>query len=116
MFKRPQAGYYESLMAPVKRPMDTGPRRKARPSGQAGSLRRYLVNIDSISTSQLFTDCVIVGAGIAGLRAAIEAADHRNVIVVCKASLEDSNTWKAQGGIASVLDADDRSSRTSPTP
>ncbi len=72
-----------------------------------GEPRRHLVNIDSISTSQLFTDCVIVGAGVAGLRAALEAADHRSVIVVCKASLEDSNTWKAQGGIASVLRPDD---------
>ncbi len=72
-----------------------------------GEPRRHLVNIDSISTSQLFVDCVIVGAGVAGLRAALEAADHRNVIVVCKASLEDSNTWKAQGGIASVLRQDD---------
>jgi L-aspartate oxidase len=72
-----------------------------------GEPRRHLVNIDSISTSQLFTDCVIVGAGVAGLRAALEAADHRNVIVVCKGSLEDSNTWKAQGGIASVLRPDD---------
>ncbi|MBN1509844.1 MAG: L-aspartate oxidase [Sedimentisphaerales bacterium] len=72
-----------------------------------GEPRRYLVNIDSISTNQLFTDCVIVGAGIAGLRAAIEASDHRNVIVVCKGGLEDSNTWKAQGGIASVLRKDD---------
>jgi len=72
-----------------------------------GEPRRHLVNIDSISTSQLFADCVIVGAGVAGLRAALEAADHRNVIVVCKAGLEDSNTWKAQGGIASVLRPDD---------
>ena len=72
-----------------------------------GQPRRYLVNIDSISTNQLFADCVIVGAGIAGLRAALEAADHRNVIIVCKAGIEDSNTWKAQGGIASVLREDD---------
>ncbi len=69
--------------------------------------RRYLVNIDSISTHQLFTDCLVVGAGIAGLRAAIEAAGHRNVIVVCKGTLKDSNTFKAQGGIASVLDKTD---------
>jgi len=88
--------------------MDTGPRRKARPSGQAGSLRRYLVNIDSTTTAQLFTDCVVVGAGVAGLRAAIEVAGQRNVILLCKGSLEESNTWNAQGGIASVLDADDR--------
>ncbi|MHC4221964.1 MAG: L-aspartate oxidase, partial [Planctomycetota bacterium] len=69
--------------------------------------RRYLVNIDSISTHQLFTDCLVIGAGIAGLRAAIEAADHRNVIIVCKAALRDSNTFKAQGGIASALDKTD---------
>ncbi|MHC4463478.1 MAG: L-aspartate oxidase [Planctomycetota bacterium] len=69
--------------------------------------RRYLVNIDSISTHQLFTDCVIIGAGIAGLRAAIEAAGHCKVIIVCKGALEDSNTWKAQGGIASVLNKTD---------
>jgi L-aspartate oxidase len=74
---------------------------------QFGEPRRHLVNIDSISTSQLFADCVIVGAGVAGLRAALEAADHRNIIVVCKGGLEDSNTWKAQGGIASVLRPDD---------
>lgn len=72
-----------------------------------GEPRRYLVNIDSVAANQLFVDCVIVGAGIAGLRAAIEAADYRNVIMVCKAGLEDSNTWNAQGGIASVLREDD---------
>jgi len=69
--------------------------------------KRYLINIDSSSTHQLFTDCLVVGAGIAGLRAAIEAAENSNVIVVCKGSLEDSNTWKAQGGIASVLEKED---------
>jgi len=69
--------------------------------------RRYLVNIDSRGTHQLFTDCLVVGAGIAGLRAAIEAGQHCSVILVCKGSLQDSNTWKAQGGIASVLRDDD---------
>jgi len=70
-------------------------------------LKRYLVNIDSNSTRQLFADCLVVGAGIAGLRAAIEAAEHCSVIIVCKDTLENSNTWKAQGGIASVLDKTD---------
>ncbi|MCX5634635.1 MAG: L-aspartate oxidase [Planctomycetota bacterium] len=69
--------------------------------------RRYLVDIDSISTQQLFTDCLVIGAGVAGLRAAIEAAQSRNVIIVCKATLQDSNTWMAQGGIASVVGKDD---------
>ncbi|MBA7716373.1 hypothetical protein ES703_125444 [subsurface metagenome] len=69
--------------------------------------RRYLVNIDSTTTHQLFTNCLVIGAGIAGLRAAIEVAERCNVIIVCKNSLQDSNTWKAQGGIASVLDETD---------
>ncbi len=69
--------------------------------------RRYLINIDSVSAQQLFTDCLVIGSGIAGLRAAIEAADHCKVTIVCKARLTDSNTWKAQGGIASVLEKTD---------
>ena len=69
--------------------------------------RRYLVDIDSISSSQLFTDCLVIGAGIAGLRAALETAEHRNVIVVCKRDVKDSNTFKAQGGIASAIDEAD---------
>ncbi len=70
-------------------------------------LRRYLTNIDSASAQQLFTDCLVIGSGIAGLRAAIEAAEYCNVTIVCKGSLKDSNTWKAQGGIASVLEKAD---------
>jgi L-aspartate oxidase len=72
-----------------------------------GEYRRYLVNIDSIATHQLFTDCLVIGGGIAGLRAALEAAEYGHVIIVCKGSLERSNTWQAQGGIATVLDAQD---------
>lgn len=70
-------------------------------------LRRYLVPIDTVSTQQLFTDCLVIGAGIAGLRAAIEADDNCNVTLVCKGTFVDSNTWNAQGGIASVLDNND---------
>jgi L-aspartate oxidase len=68
---------------------------------------RYLINIDSVSTQQFFTDTLIIGAGVAGLRAAIEAASCSRVTILCKGSLKDSNTWKAQGGIASVLDKSD---------
>jgi len=76
------------------------------PSKQA-EFGRYLVPIDTASTQQLFADCLIIGGGIAGLRAAIEAADNCNVTLVCKGSFSDSNTWNAQGGIASVLREDD---------
>jgi L-aspartate oxidase len=75
-------------------------------SGQP-DYRRYLVPIDTASTQQLFTDCLVIGAGIAGLRAAIEAAGGCNVTLVCKGSFSDSNTWNAQGGIASVMGVDD---------
>jgi len=74
---------------------------------EKSEFRRYLVNVDSISVHQLFTDCLVIGAGIAGLRAALEAAESRSVIIVCKGKIEDSNTFKAQGGIASVLDKAD---------
>jgi L-aspartate oxidase len=66
-------------------------------------LRRYLVEINTYATGQLFTDCLVIGTGIAGLRAAIEAGENCNVTIVCKATMQDSNTWNAQGGIASVL-------------
>ena len=86
--------------------MTVQPEYKQVPKPQDGAHtepRRYLVNIDSISTPQLFTDCLVIGGGIAGLRAAIEAAEHCNVIIVCKDTIKNSNTAKAQGGIASVL-------------
>jgi L-aspartate oxidase len=69
--------------------------------------RRYLVDIDSALTHQQSTDYFVIGAGIAGLRAAIEAAQHGAVIIATKGTVEDSNTWHAQGGIASVLDKAD---------
>jgi L-aspartate oxidase len=45
-------------------------------------------------------DFVVMGAGVAGLRAAIELADEGDVLVVTKESLRESNTYYAQGGIA----------------
>jgi L-aspartate oxidase len=69
--------------------------------------RRYLVDIDSVTTHQQSTDYLVLGAGIAGLRAAIEASQHGAVTVITKGTVEDSNTWHAQGGIASVLDKAD---------
>jgi L-aspartate oxidase len=76
-------------------------------AGKQPEFRRYLVPIDTVSTQQLFSDCLVIGAGIAGLRAAIEASQECNVTLVLKGSFEDSNTWNAQGGIASVLSTED---------
>jgi L-aspartate oxidase len=48
-----------------------------------------------------------MGAGVAGLRAAIELADHGDVLVVTKESLGESNTHYAQGGIAVAMKGDE---------
>jgi len=50
---------------------------------------------------------IVVGSGIAGLIAALEASRHHTVTLVTKAELSESNTRFAQGGIAAALSADD---------
>lgn len=56
----------------------------------------------------LHCDFLIVGAGVAGLRAAIELAPHGKVLVLTKDSLKESSSEYAQGGIAAALAADDQ--------
>ncbi len=51
-------------------------------------------------------DYLVMGAGVAGLRAAIELADHGEVLVITKESLGESNTHYAQGGIAVAAQED----------
>lgn len=48
-------------------------------------------------------DFLVVGAGVAGLRAAVELAEHGDVLVVTKEAVAESNTHYAQGGIAVAL-------------
>jgi L-aspartate oxidase len=54
-------------------------------------------------SSRWETDFLIVGAGIAGLRAAIELAGAGRVLVITKEMLGESNTHYAQGGIAVAM-------------
>ena len=53
------------------------------------------------------TDFLIVGGGIAGLRAAIGLAPAGRVLVLTKAEPAESNTGYAQGGIAAAIGDDD---------
>jgi L-aspartate oxidase len=53
------------------------------------------------------TDFLVVGAGVAGLRAAIELSSAGQVLVVAKDSLRESSSEYAQGGIAVALSDDD---------
>lgn len=53
------------------------------------------------------TDFLIIGAGVAGLRAAIELASAGRVLVLAKREVTDSSTQYAQGGIAAALSDED---------
>ncbi len=53
------------------------------------------------------TDFIVVGAGVAGLRAAIELAEAGRVLVLAKRELSESATQYAQGGIAVALSDED---------
>jgi L-aspartate oxidase len=52
-------------------------------------------------------DFLVVGAGVAGLRAAIELAEAGTVLVIAKDTLRESSSEYAQGGIAVALSDDD---------
>ena len=60
-------------------------------------------------------DFLIVGGGIAGLRAAIALAPSGRVLILTKADATESNTGYAQGGIAAAIGADDSRRCTRPT-
>ncbi len=57
------------------------------------------------------TDFLIIGSGIAGLRAAADLASAGEVVVVTKADPSESNTGYAQGGIAAAVGPDDSPAR-----
>lgn len=48
-------------------------------------------------------DFLVIGSGIAGISFALKAAKHGKVALLCKTTLDESNTSYAQGGIASVM-------------
>src|ERR1700678_971017 len=52
-------------------------------------------------------DFLVVGGGIAGLRAAVGLAESGRVLVVTKEELAESNTAYAQGGIAVAMGGDE---------
>ena len=74
----------------------------------APSIPRYLVPIDPKRMGHFFTDVLIIGGGLAGLRASQEIDPNLRTILLTKDKLEESNSAYAQGGIASVWDPEDR--------
>src|SRR5271168_1689777 len=70
--------------------------------------RRYLIPFKAARLPQQFADILVIGGGVAGLRAAIAAADAgADVLLLTKDTIDQSNTWYAQGGIAAVLQPTD---------
>ncbi|GAI03528.1 unnamed protein product, partial [marine sediment metagenome] len=65
--------------------------------------KRFLISFDIKKTPYIQTDILIIGSGVAGLCAAIEAAKYAKVLIITKDKLSESNTEQAQGGIAVVL-------------
>ncbi len=68
---------------------------------------RYLVPFHPKQIPHHFADVLIIGGGIAGLRAAMQIDPRLSLLVITKDTMEQSNSVYAQGGIASVIDPDD---------
>lgn len=56
---------------------------------------------------KLVCDYLVVGSGLAGLYAALKAAEHGTVLIVTKRDADECNTRYAQGGIACVVTEQD---------
>jgi L-aspartate oxidase len=69
---------------------------------------RYLVSFGPKRVPHCFTDVLILGGGLAGLRAALAVDPRLAVTVVTKDDLRGSSSQWAQGGIAGVVDPEDR--------
>ena len=66
--------------------------------------RRYLVRFNPKRVPHLFTDVLIIGAGITGIRAALAIDPKLEVVLATKDVISQSNSAYAQGGIAGVFD------------
>jgi L-aspartate oxidase len=68
---------------------------------------RTLTSFDTRRGTHRFADVLVIGAGLAGLRAALEVPPDLHVLVVTKDRVTESNSSYAQGGIAGVLSPED---------
>lgn len=57
--------------------------------------------------SEIKTDFLIIGSGLSGLYSAIYASKFGKVTLITKSSIQESNSYWAQGGIAAAINDDD---------
>nr|NIX14685.1 FAD-dependent oxidoreductase [Candidatus Dadabacteria bacterium] len=58
-------------------------------------------------STNIHSDFLVIGSGLAGLYSAYYASKFGSVSLVTKSTIEQSNSYWAQGGIAAAIDPDD---------
>lgn len=64
-------------------------------------------NTDAAVMEQLVYDVVVIGAGIAGLSAALSLDPKLNIAIINKGEAAASSTYRAQGGVSAAVGPDD---------
>jgi len=75
---------------------------------RGGLYMKYAISGETKIEKTLDYDVVIVGAGIAGLYTALNIDDNLSCLILAKESIDISNSWLAQGGIAAAIAVDDK--------
>ena len=70
-------------------------------------MKRYLYSGETENLKREQCDVLVIGSGIAGLYSALHINPEHKVMIVTKTKVDGSNSWLAQGGIASVIAPDD---------
>jgi len=68
---------------------------------------KYVISTDTKISKTYEYDVVIIGAGLAGLYAALNIDENLSCLMIAKESMDCSSSWLAQGGIAAAINHDD---------
>ena len=71
--------------------------------------RQYIIQFDSAQLPRIDTDFLVIGDGNAGLRAAIEANQHGEVLLITKRAIEENNVPPLQEEITAIMGEDNTS-------
>ena len=68
---------------------------------------RYLTSFDTQKIESEMWDVVVIGSGVAGLYSAVNLDPSYKVCVLSKETMDENNSYLAQGGIAAAIGEDD---------